>query len=1046
MNRPDSCIILSMADLHYNAFISYRHKPRDIEVAQEIQKQLERFHIPKDLRKKYGIERIERVFRDKEELPTTANLSDDIENALNNSDYLIVICTPATKESRWIEREINLFLEHHEQSKVMTVLAEGEPGDVIPKRLLERKKTVTDQEGNQIEITEELEPLSCDYRMDFRKARKTELPRLLSVIIGCSYDELMRRRQQYMMRRIGIISAIVVSALAVFIAYLIYSRNQIHANYVKAEENLRQSRINQSKFLSSSSLEALGRFDSILAIQLAYEAMPKENDPRPLTSEAEYALSSALGLYSIGGVLDFSAARQFETDAEIKSMIINKDGSAMAVLDSDNKLYLWNLKTRELLLEKVCELGSSVYEADERGFLLVSDDHIALLSWQDGSEIFVRDEPLQEYRFSFDRENGFASCFDGTSYFRMDLSGNRYDPVDASLLSFSENYMPDKSHYFPDRHLLVSTASETGTFTNNAMEAVLYDYQDRIRTRIDRDFHTIEEVCELKNGDLLFIDYENTYLTSTVTMNNGTAFYDMAVTISSFNPETHRENWSETLHYNQAGGRQYKLFENDNGKQFLLVSLSNIQVLMDPESGEILHRIEWPDNVIEVINAKEDFLLSILSDGSFAAGYPDKSSPDTAIRHLIPDLVRVKTASPDGETTSFMVVTSGGNRVIQFDSKLTSSAYSSLFPLDNMSVFYSAFEGDLLAVQGKKDDSYLIRVYDLSKDEQLTELSLKEPGFASLGFLSDGRLYHIHNGSDLLAGELNDPVNGTAEEIRIDSSEYTPVELIKAVQNDTLFYAGKTSSPTHLIIGRKNLIDGTSAVFDTPIETDIFLKEIHPLTDHHVLISYTDKSISDEFRLLLADLETKTIHPLAEVSDDRHFNPAGDDTRFAIRTAKGIQIYDYAAEPVQTIPLSINTVPSFAFHDSDLFVLTTDGMIQRYDPEGTLRSMYEGESDAQRSPADSCLWLFKDNTLKLFSGGLCEVFDLSQRKCRLSAANVLAYDEAKNRILVKRSDTDSRTEIGAFRIFSPEELVEEAVRTVGDIPISEEVRNRYGLD
>ena len=56
------------------------------------------------------------------------------------------------------------------------------------------------------------------------------------------------------------------------------------------------------------------------------------------------------------------------------------------------------------------------------------------------------------------------------------------------------------------------------------MEAVLYDYQDRIRTRIDRDFHTIEEVCELKNGDLLFIDYENTYLTSTVTMNNGTAF------------------------------------------------------------------------------------------------------------------------------------------------------------------------------------------------------------------------------------------------------------------------------------------------------------------------------------------------------------------------------------------------------------------------------------------------------------------------------------------------------------------------------------------
>ena len=38
--------------LHYNAFISYKHAPLDNKVAAEIEKQLERYHIPKKIQKK----------------------------------------------------------------------------------------------------------------------------------------------------------------------------------------------------------------------------------------------------------------------------------------------------------------------------------------------------------------------------------------------------------------------------------------------------------------------------------------------------------------------------------------------------------------------------------------------------------------------------------------------------------------------------------------------------------------------------------------------------------------------------------------------------------------------------------------------------------------------------------------------------------------------------------------------------------------------------------------------------------------------------------
>lgn len=121
-------------DVHYNAFISYRHHPDDIRVAMEIHRGLERFKVPKAIKKRNSGPM--RLFRDKEELPITSHLTDDISHALENSDFLIVICSPHTKESVWVQREIETFLKTHSRDKVLTVLASGEPYDVIPDVLL----------------------------------------------------------------------------------------------------------------------------------------------------------------------------------------------------------------------------------------------------------------------------------------------------------------------------------------------------------------------------------------------------------------------------------------------------------------------------------------------------------------------------------------------------------------------------------------------------------------------------------------------------------------------------------------------------------------------------------------------------------------------------------------------------------------------------------------------------------------------------------------------------------------------------------------------
>ena len=71
--------------IHYNAFISYKHADLDNKIAAYVEKHLERYHIPAKIRKKTGIKKIERIFRDTDELPITSDLTGTIEEALTSA-------------------------------------------------------------------------------------------------------------------------------------------------------------------------------------------------------------------------------------------------------------------------------------------------------------------------------------------------------------------------------------------------------------------------------------------------------------------------------------------------------------------------------------------------------------------------------------------------------------------------------------------------------------------------------------------------------------------------------------------------------------------------------------------------------------------------------------------------------------------------------------------------------------------------------------------------------------------------------------------------
>ena len=107
----------------YDAFISYRHMLPDKAVAKKLHTLIETYRIPTDVRKTSGRKKMGRVFRDEEELPLATSLSENIRIALENSQWLIVVCSPSLLESRWCMFEIDYFLSLGRRDRILLVLA-----------------------------------------------------------------------------------------------------------------------------------------------------------------------------------------------------------------------------------------------------------------------------------------------------------------------------------------------------------------------------------------------------------------------------------------------------------------------------------------------------------------------------------------------------------------------------------------------------------------------------------------------------------------------------------------------------------------------------------------------------------------------------------------------------------------------------------------------------------------------------------------------------------------------------------------------------------
>jgi len=186
----------------YFAFISYQR--RDSKWAEWLRRKLEHYRLPSNLRKQDPSlpKEIRPVFRDVLEL-SSGLLSEEIREALKESRYLIVICSPHSAGSPWVDKEVQTFIELGRARDIIPFIVDGEPctGDSDTECFTPALRSLKDED----------ELLGININ---EMGRDAAAVKVVAKMFGLKFDTLWQRYQRERKRRLFFTLGLILLALA----------------------------------------------------------------------------------------------------------------------------------------------------------------------------------------------------------------------------------------------------------------------------------------------------------------------------------------------------------------------------------------------------------------------------------------------------------------------------------------------------------------------------------------------------------------------------------------------------------------------------------------------------------------------------------------------------------------------------------------------------------------------------------------------------------------------------------------------------------------
>ncbi|MGD9980912.1 MAG: TIR domain-containing protein [Hyphomonadaceae bacterium] len=345
-----------MTDLYrYAAFISYSSK--DGGFAKRLHRALERYAVPRSLGRFDLLggggkrNRIYPVFRDREELPA-GELGPQIQAALKASNALIVVCSPNSAASPWVQKEIEFFVSLGRRDRVFAIVADTAPleidgGDATPACF------------PPAFLSGSLEPIAADTRKGRDGFRNAWL-KIVSGLIGVSPGALADRDKRR--RRIRTWQAVAASVVVLFAA-LFGSAGLISANLRERSASLAE--------LAERAI-AEGRYDR--AARYARLGLVMSDWPLIgyLAPEADAQLRRVVVSWDV-------PVRLVGHSDEVTAGALSLDGAVAATGSGAGEIRIWSMQNGEVLAELpgAGRVETLEFSADGTRLLVVRDNGTA---------------------------------------------------------------------------------------------------------------------------------------------------------------------------------------------------------------------------------------------------------------------------------------------------------------------------------------------------------------------------------------------------------------------------------------------------------------------------------------------------------------------------------------------------------------------------------------------------------------------------------------------------------------------------------------------
>lgn len=175
------------------------------------------------------------IFRDQEELTASPSLSRDLESALEQSECLIVVCSPNTLNSKWVSLEIAHFKSKRGSQNIFCIIVEGEP--YASELGMPELECIPSELRSQDNHSKHNVILSPDVRKH-KDGEEIAIIKLVSAITKIPYSEINNRNDRRKRRQF--IASIVISLSIVSFIFLVQLYNTLK---IENERDVSQQRL-----------------------------------------------------------------------------------------------------------------------------------------------------------------------------------------------------------------------------------------------------------------------------------------------------------------------------------------------------------------------------------------------------------------------------------------------------------------------------------------------------------------------------------------------------------------------------------------------------------------------------------------------------------------------------------------------------------------------------------------------------------------------------------------------------------------------------------